>query len=434
MIHQVVTRVSLESFREKSAGKQVVLLYPWTNYRNLFLSHFLGDAKDGLLYYRISANVSSQSEWLSSLRAELADVLGGFGAELGKAIDGDAEPDALGAALAADLKAYANGPTVLFIDELDRVPLDADFNRFAVALVDALPKNVQIAFSSRLFKQHPWHTMLKDGKAVVLGTEYRQNSDLMFTVEDEPRPQVEIYALGRGHAIVNGQEITNWDGALPRNLFFYFVDNELVTRDDIFGTFWPNLAIKEATNVFHVTKRKISERISSKVDGKGNYELTNYTSGFYMPSDKVIRHYDAGDFQEAVELATVSNDPREEEELYRRAVDLYKAPFLETLNMPWVNDRRAQLQMLHAQALIGLARIHHNRGENEEAIGLYVRGIKEAPDREDIYQTVIQLYGDMGMVDDAKAQYKRLETALKSKKMKPSEKTRALLESLNGKK
>lgn len=433
MINQVVTRVSLDSFREKSAGKRVVLLYPWTNYRNLFLSHYLADAKDGLLYYRIMENVDSHAAWLGGLRAELDDVLGGFGAELGKALDANAAPDALGEALASDLKAYASGPVVLFVDELDRVPLDASFNRFATTLVDALPDNLQIAFSSRLFHQQPWHTMLKEGKAVVLGTEYRQNSDLMFTVEDEPRPQVEIYALGRGHAVVNGQEITNWDGALPRNLFFYFVDNPLVTRDDIFGTFWPDLPVKEATNVFHVTKRKISERISSKVETEGNYELTQYTSGFYIPSDKVVRHYDAGDFQEAVELATATFDEREEETLYRRAIDLYKAPFLETMNMPWVVERRAQLKRLHAQALIGLARIHQRRDEKEEAVGLFVRALKETPEREDIHREVMSLYAAMGQLDDAKAQFNHLKAILKSKKLKPDAVTKELMASLNGK-
>ena len=67
MIVHKVTRVSLTSFREQSAGKKVVLLYPWTHYRNLFLTHFLSSAKEGLLYYRIPANVDSLTGWLRDL-------------------------------------------------------------------------------------------------------------------------------------------------------------------------------------------------------------------------------------------------------------------------------------------------------------------------------------------------------------------------------
>ena len=429
MIHQVVTRVSLESFRERAAGKKVVLLYPWTNYRNLFLSHFLASANEGLLYYRIPNDVSDSQSWLTNLAGEMDTILDGFGGQLRAAL-GSNSPGAYGEALAADLGSYASEPLILFLDELDRVPFDDHFKQFVTALVESLPDHVQLAFSSRLLTHQPWYDMILSEDVVVLGTEYRKN-DVMFTIEAEIKPQLEVYAFGRGHALVNGQEITNWDGALPRNLFFYFVDNPLVTRDDIFSTFWPNLSVKEATNVFHVTKRKISERITMKVEGVENYELTQYASGFYMPSDKVVRHYAVGDFQEAVERATIIMDEREEERLYQRAIDLYKAPFLETIHMPWVEDRRKHLQKLYAQALIGMGRVCSKRGQNQEALGYYTRSLKETSDREDIHREVIKLYIDMGMLEDARQQYHYLVKLLKETSgIEPAPETVALYESI----
>ena len=227
--------------------------------------------------------------------------------------------------------------------------------------------------------------MVARGDAAVLGTEYRKD-DVMFTIEDTPKPQLEVYALGRGYALVNGQPITNWDGALPRNLFFYFVDHPLVTRDEIFATFWPDLSVKEATNVFHVTKRKISERISMKVGDTRSYELTQYNGGFYMPSDKVVRHYDVGDFEGSVERALMTGDSREEEALLTRAIDLYKAPFLQTIEMKWVVERRDQLRQQYAQALISMGRICKRREEDQRALGYFIRALKETPEREDIHR------------------------------------------------
>ncbi|MDX1990785.1 MAG: bacterial transcriptional activator domain-containing protein [bacterium] len=437
MIHQVVTRVSLDSFRERSRGKKVILLYPWTNYRNLFLTHFLASASEGLLYYRIPTNQASLSTWVADLINELDSALGGFGSKTRSVLEWSTA-EGLGAALAEDLVTYrktrARGESqlTLFIDEFDRVPHDSNFDTFIHALVNALPADVQLVVSSRLLNHQPWYDMVASGTAVVLGTEHRKN-DVMFTVEEKPKPQLEIYALGRGHALVNGQEIANWDGALPRNLFFYFIDNPLVTRDDIFSTFWPNLTIKEATNVFHVTKRKISERITMKVEENGNYELTQYASGFYMPSDKVVRHYDAGDFQEAVERAQITHDDREAEVLYRRAVDLYKAPFLETIHMPWVDARREHLRQLYAHALVGMGRIHQRRGENHEALGYFVRTLKESPEREDIHREVISLYIQFGAYDDARNQYNHLKQILDEKfGLPPSPDTDTLLAGLNG--
>jgi two-component SAPR family response regulator len=432
MIFQEITRVSLDSFRTRSHGYKVVLLYPWTNYRTLFLTYFLSNLEHGLLYYRIPAEETTIAGWLRGLVQELDSVLNGFGRHTRTAIERN-NPSEMGAALAQDLNEYARGKaTVLYIDELDRVPHDEAFEQCIRSLVASLPNNVQLSFSSRLLTFQPWYDMVARGEAVVLGTEYRKN-DVMFAVESTPRPQLEIYALGRGYALVNGQPITNWDGALPRNLFFYFVDRPLVTRDEIFHTFWPDLSVKEATNVFHVTKRKISERITMKVGGTGSYELTQYNGGFYLPSEKVVRHYDVADFQEAVERALVASSEHEEETLLRRAIDAYKAPFLQNIEMEWTRNRRDHLRQLYAQALVSMGRLTKLRGDFEHALGFYVRSLREAPEREDIHREVMALYMQLNRYDDARQQYNRLVQILKETlNIEPARETRELYALIEG--
>ncbi len=250
-------------------------------------------------------------------------------------------------------------------------------------------------------------------------------------VEKHPKPQLEVHAFGRGHTLVNGLPVTNWDGALPRNLFFFFMDHPLVTRDEIFETFWPELSVKDATNVFHVTKRKITERLSMKVSETGNYELTHYNSGFYMPSDKIVRHYDVADFQEAVDKSQVASSEKEEVALLSRAIDIYKAPFLQTVEMKWVVERRLQLRQLYAQALIGMGRIYKRRSEDQRAIGFFTRALKETPEREDIHRQVMGLYQNMDLLDDAVIQYRKLEQILgDTLKIAPSRETRELYETI----
>lgn len=84
------------------------------------------------------------------------------------------------------------------------------------------------------------------------------------------RTILEVFGQGHGTVKINGCTVHTWDGVLPKNLFFYFIDRGITTRDAIFQSFWPKLPIKEATNVFHVTKRKISEIIG--------FDLTIYQS------------------------------------------------------------------------------------------------------------------------------------------------------------
>src|SRR5262245_36543056 len=103
MVEQVVTKVTLESFRERSSGKKVVILYPWTNYRTLFLTHFYQNSHAGLLYYRITEEQTSLTSWLSGMVTELENVKGDFGKALKAALDTHKRSVALAEALAADL-------------------------------------------------------------------------------------------------------------------------------------------------------------------------------------------------------------------------------------------------------------------------------------------------------------------------------------------
>lgn len=431
MLSQTITNVTIEDFRKRSEGKKVILLYPWTNYRTLFLTHLLNSVNGGLLYYRITGENPKLEEWLTAMIAELDQVLEGWGTNLRQAVQ-SGKPAQMGEALAADLGAYADKEDiVLFIDEFDRAPLNGKFREFIEAAVANLPSNVQLAFSSRRLTYEPWYNMVARGDAFVLGTEYRKD-DGMFTVESPARPQLEVYSLGRGYAIVNGQMITNWDGALPRNLFFYFMDHPLVTRDEIFETFWPDLSVKEATNVFHVTKRKISERISMKVSDGKSYELTQYSGGFYMPSEKIVRHYDIADFQDAIERSMIATSDDQEKLLLTEAIELYKAPMLQTVDMPWVTARRDELRLLYAQALISMARLHKRRNELDHALGYFIRALKETPEREDIHREVMTIYLKQGMHEDARRQFRTLEKILhETLGIGPSHETRDLYDTIS---
>lgn len=429
MLHQHVTNISPDAFREKLQGKKVVILYPRTSYRNLFLSYFLAESQDGLIYYRIPQEYNTLIAWLTDMVSELQATVENFGGQLMRA-PGTARADALGQALAADLSQLAVPQMVFYLDEIDRVPQDADFQAFMRGLVGALPSGGRLVVNARMLTYHPWIEMVARDEVAILGTGFRKN-DLMFARDDSPRPQLEVYAFGRGHALVNGRAIENWDGALPRNLFFFFMDNEMTTRNEIFTIFWPLLPVKEATNVFHVTKRKITERISDNVVEKGNYELTDYSGGFYRPADKIARHYDVKDFVESLALAAMTTDATEQERLYKRAIDIYKAPFLQTVNMPWVLERREKLRQMFVDALIDMARLKKRQHQWEYALGYFVRVLKEMPQREDIYREAMMMYANLNRIDDAVEQYRMLEDYLdRAVGVPPSRETRELYEQI----
>ena len=428
MPYEIATNLSSQAFQDRLSGKKVVLLYPWTNERNLYLCHFYAENSAGLLYYRAQDGQTSLKPWVAGLLSEIASVQEGFGANLQQALNTSPASNHWGEALAADLGAVPDRPLTLFLDELDRIPFDDDFQRFFVALVDELPANIRIAISSRLLEYHPWYDLIVRGDAVVMGTEQRAD-DGMFSKFPVSKPRLEVYAFGRGYTIVNGQFVTNWDGALPRNLFFFFMDKPLVTRSEIFQTFWPNLPTKEATNVFHVTKRKVTERLSLGLPDA--VELTRYSGGFYTPSDKYIRHYDVTSFQADVEKAAMTGDDAEEERLLLRATRLYRASYLQDSEMDWMKERRDQLRLMNSGALISLGRIYRRRQDDKQALGAFLRALRDTPEREDIQREVMTLYIHMGRRDDARAQYKYLTSMLRERfNIAPSRDTQELYNSI----
>lgn len=425
MWRELMTKVSMNNFVESIENKKFVILYPQSPYRNVFLSYVLQLPAQNFLYYRLKSEEDTLSRMLSGL---LAEVDPDFGSTLRSILKSN-NPEKLAVALANDLESYG-ADTILYLDEADKLFLNDEYRLFFTTLKDNLSQQNKLVINARQLTTEPWRQMVLNEEAVSIGTE-RRESQLMFTAGSADKPHLEIYGFGRGHAIVNGLSVESWDGALPRNLFFYFIDKDLITRDEIFNVFWGGLNVKEATNVFHVTKRKISERLSMNVLAGGNYELTNYTTGFYRPANKIVRHYDVAEFEAAVDEASMTFDEEEQARLYRRAVDLYRAPFLLTINMPWVHDRREKLQRQLLEALIGLARIYKSAEKYEESLGYFMRAIHETPLREDIHREVMSLYQTLGHTDEAIRQYQQLETLLQDTLgVEPGRETQELLQQI----
>lgn len=227
--------------------------------------------------------------------------------------------------------------------------------------------------------------------------DYAQRNDNSGTL-------LEVRGLGEGRVHLNGEKVENWDGLLPRALFFYLVDRGMVTRNEIFETFWPTLSTREATNVFHVTKRKISEVLGT--------DLTVYWSGFYHISPRIQLSYDAALFTQMIQDSAVMGID-ESITLLRQAIDLYRGDFLTMMDMKWVERRRRDLRQMYGEALISLARSIEKTGSPQEALGLYLQASTTNRQREDLAQNIMRLYHQLEMPSDALDVYRSLAHELK---------------------
>lgn len=235
---------------------------------------------------------------------------------------------------------------------------------------------------------------------------------------------LEVRALGAGRVQVNGQPVTSWDGILPRSLFFYLVDRGMVTRAEIFQTFWPTLNVREATNVFHVTKRKISEVLGT--------DLTVYWSGFYHVSSRIQVSYDVALFTQMAQDSAIAST-EESIALLEDAVALYRGDFLTSLDSSWVHQRRQDLIQAYGEALIGLAKSYERVSNPDRALNLYLRAASTNRQREDIAFNVMRLCRDLALRSEALIVYDRLKDELrKSLNVEPGRQVQELAEAIRG--
>lgn len=391
---------------------RLIILHPNLESQHRLLSIFTAATHPLLL----NVPVSPSQEGLASLWADLTNVL----AEQAEIALPPLRSNAPDKAASALLKALAPaGPFTLLLTEFDRVDQNA-VGPFIAALTDALPAPSRIVLSGRRMPPAIVPHIMDRSRVMMFPVDPpRMLFDYVNLPEDTTL--LEVYAFGQGVVIVNGQVVDRWDGILPRAMFFFLIDRLMVTRDEIFEAFWPGLPIKEATNVFHVTKRKINEILA--------FDLTRYTGGFYCIAPNIELHYDVVQFKELVQRGL--NDPIATREALTHAIMLYQIALLYDLTSDWVNARRHEVAALYVEALTTLARLHWDEHEHERALGLYLRAYAVQPLREDIARNIMQLYELTGKPGQSRRVFQRLSELLQAELgLEPDARTRELFKQI----
>lgn len=376
----------------------LVILHPSFANQHLLIPTILNRTDAQAIFVGLRAQQADLGAFMQAITESIQEQTGMVGAA------GDSRMTPRTAAQHILKTLHPLGAFTLYLDGFDLVHHNPAITAWGAALVRELPHGSQLVLGTRLLP-----LALLEDQAVLGKTQlYPCDPDRMlldYVSQPSDRVLLEVYGQGPGYVLVNGRPVEHWDGILPRALFFYFVDRGMVTREEIFRTFWPTLPIREATNVFHVTKRKISEILG--------FDLTVYWAGFYRISPQVDLHYDVVKFAESVQNSTVADAPTAKAYL-QRAIDLYHGTFLSGLKGTWLDSRREDLRATYVDALSGLARLHEQDGNLAEALGLYMRAASHQPHREDLARAIMTLYDRLGQPERSLEVYERLARELKA--------------------
>jgi DNA-binding SARP family transcriptional activator len=399
-----------------------VLLHPRSRYRAILIARLINDPEVKTYYYAMGPDDVNIPSFLAGLTHDMADQYPLFGRNLNNLrYETLNDMQVLIDTLVSDLDELSKEPFVLVFDEYDRADAADDLQTFIEELIPALPEQCRVVINSRSLPRLPWVSLIAQKQATVLEDDRLVAGDF-YGVEGEGISHLDVFALGPGYVLLDGKQISTWEGHLPRLLFFFALDRPIVTRAEICQAFWPELETDQAVNVFHVTKRRLHKALG--------FDVLVHDGGYYRVNPKISIHYDVMDFVGAL-VEGRSKEGADSVAAWQRAIELYRGPFLQGHDDQWILDRREDFRAGYMEALTEMARARKTEGRNEQALGFFLRAANEDPRREDLDREVMQLYSDLGRRSEAAGHYQKLVEMFKEEyDAEPSAETRALYEEI----
>jgi DNA-binding SARP family transcriptional activator len=403
---------------EQLERANVLLLHPRSKYRSVLLAMLVNDDDVKTYYYALAPDDINLPAFIQSITHDLANQHPTFGRHLNmmsKEVFADMEKhvDVVLQNFVAELSELSDEPYMLIFDEYDRSDAADDIHRFVEHLADYLPANCRLIINSRTLPRLPWVSMVAKKQAALLLDDHLIEEDFYENKRDQAY-DLEVFALGPGYVIHKGTEIHSWEGHLPRLLFFFTLDKPIVTRSEICNAFWPELEIDQAVNVFHVTKRRLHKALG--------FDVLVHNETHYQINPEMHVYYDVLDFVETLMKGRNPNNPNPFE-AWQHAAKLYRGPFLQGHNDPWIEERRVAFRAGYLEALTQMAQAWIGKDRKELALKLYRQALDEDNSREDIHREIMKLYKDLGRRSEAVKHYQDLEKSFSDSGKKISTQT-----------
>ena len=397
-LHDLIEQ-SYQNFKHKSEDARVILLHPRSRYRSVLVAKLINSPDFKVFYYALGPDDINLNSFLSGITHDLANQHPTFGRHINILPPGDRENfDVLLETFARDLTEMSDEPFMLILDEYDRSDSADDVQMFVEKLIDILPANCRVVINSRTLPRLPWVSLIAQKHAVLLQDEVLIREDF-YNIANKGGDELQVFALGPGYILMNGKPIENWEGHLPRLLFFFALDRPSITRSEICQAFWPELVTDQAVNVFHVTKRRLHKAL--------DMDVLVHDEGYYRVNPELAIKYDVMDFVSTLMAGRDENNPNRVE-AWGNAIELYRGPFLQGHNDAWIIERRKDFQAGYLEALTEMARVRIAEDRPEHALAFLQKALSEDNTRENIHREVMQLYAKLGRRSEAAAHYQKL--------------------------
>lgn len=410
-----------QTLHQQTANAKLILLHPRSRYRSLLIAKLINAPDARVFYYALGPDDTDLKSFIAGITHDLANQHPTFGRHV-NILSPNAQNDfnSLLTAFAHDIGELSNEPFFLILDEYDRSDTADNIQMFVEKLASRLPDYCRMIINSRTLPRLPWVSLIAQKCAVLLEDEALIKRNF-YEIATEGKNRLDVFAFGPGQVMMNGKAIDDWEGHLPRLLFFFALDKSIITRSEICQAFWPELDTDQAVNVFHVTKRRLHKAME--------LDVLVHDGGYYRINPEMAVRYDVTDFASALVDGRVEDQPARIT-AWQRAIDMYRGPFLQGHTDKWILQRRADFRAGYLEALTEMAHVRLAEDRPENALSLFQRALNEDFSRQDIHREVMQLFARLGRRSEAAAHYQRLVDELRKDGKEAAPETQKLYASI----
>lgn len=235
-----------------------------------------------------------------------------------------------------------------------------------------------------------------------------------------------VFTLGAEVIERNGQvvPVSAWRASRAREFFLYLLLEGAQTRDAISLAFWPDSTIKRVRSNFHTTLYRARQALGENV--------VVFDDELYKVNPEIEIACDALELDDCVRQARMLQpiDARADD-LYQRAVTLYRGDFLTSIDSAWVDEYRRHLYETYVEALLGSGHCARARGDFRTAISTYRYALQQEPYRESIHRALFLCYADLGEPYQVLTHFREMQSLFQAELgINPSPETIQLVQTL----
>jgi ATP/maltotriose-dependent transcriptional regulator MalT/DNA-binding SARP family transcriptional activator len=245
--------------------------------------------------------------------------------------------------------------------------------------------------------------------------------ETLTTLHRSKVPGIRVETLG-GFQVFRGAKALvdrEWDRSQPRQLLKALIAHggQRIPKDLLIDDFWPDEKIAAGERDFKITLHRLRRILEPDMDRDLGSAYIHLRDNL-LSLDSELCQVDVNEFLTLMaegDEREKAGDAKTALNLYAEAEARYKGDFLaDDLYPQWADTKREELKRKYIELLSKMASLHEKQGAFKKAVAYLKKVIEKDPLLEESYRSLMVLYSNMGMHNEALRTYEECKKILKS--------------------